>query len=155
MCSIFSLVGGRNLVIGEVTPHRLPTTTTIVTQYCGCTNFLRILGHRKGRVQNLNSNPDIVAADDGKRGTSGGGWWHRSRAACGCGGNGWWQLAAAGEGGKGGGSSGGGIILMRCVVVFVCVFFFSCWWEESGYWRGHATSLSLHDIVVVLISYVH
>ena len=53
----FSLVGGRNLVIGEVTPHRLPTT--IVTRYCGCTNFLRTLGHGKGMVQtNLNSNPE-------------------------------------------------------------------------------------------------
>ena len=53
----FSLVGGRNLVIGEVTPHRL--RTTILTRYCGCTNFMRTLGHRKGRVQkNLNSNPE-------------------------------------------------------------------------------------------------
>ena len=52
----FCSLGGRNLVIGEVIPHQLPTT--IITRYCGCTNFLRALGHGKGRVQNLNSNPE-------------------------------------------------------------------------------------------------
>jgi hypothetical protein len=56
-CSFF-LPDGRHLVIGEVTPHQLPTT--IVTQFCGHTEFLRALGHEKGRVQNLNSNPEVM-----------------------------------------------------------------------------------------------
>jgi len=56
-CSFF-LPGGRHLVIGEeITLHQLPTT--IVTRFCGHTEFLRALGHRKGRVQNLNSNPEV------------------------------------------------------------------------------------------------
>jgi len=57
-CSYFFLPGGRHLVIGkEITPHQLPTT--IVTQFCGHTEFLRELGHGKGRVQHLNSNPKV------------------------------------------------------------------------------------------------
>ena len=53
-CSFF-LSGGRHLLIGkEVTPHQL--LTTIVTQFCGHTEFLRALGHGKGRVQNLRGN---------------------------------------------------------------------------------------------------
>jgi hypothetical protein len=52
-CSFFFLPGRRHLVIGEeVTPHQLPTT--IITRFCGHTEFLRALCHRKGRVQNLN-----------------------------------------------------------------------------------------------------
>jgi len=50
------VVGGRNLVIGKVMPHQLPTT--IITRYCGFTIFLRTIGQGKGRVQNLNSNPE-------------------------------------------------------------------------------------------------
>jgi len=41
----------------EVKPHQLPAT--IVTRFCGHTEFLRALGHGKGRVQNLNSNPEV------------------------------------------------------------------------------------------------
>jgi len=52
----FCSLGGRNLVIGEVTPHQLSHHY----HHDGrCTEFLRALGNEKGRVHNLNSNPGV------------------------------------------------------------------------------------------------
>ncbi len=52
----FCFLGGRNLVIGEVTPHQL---SHHCCHDCSLIEFLRALSHGKGRVQNLNSNPEV------------------------------------------------------------------------------------------------
>ena len=57
-CSFFFArrAGGIGLWRGHAT-QQLPTT--IVTRFCGHTEFLRAKGYEKGRVQNLNSNPAV------------------------------------------------------------------------------------------------
>jgi len=46
-----------HLVIGEVTPHQL---SRHYHHDCIRIEFLTALGHGKGRVQNLNSNPAVL-----------------------------------------------------------------------------------------------
>ncbi len=49
--------GGRHLVIGEVTPDQLSNHNR---HACGCSEFLRRLGHGKGRVRMPYPNPEGI-----------------------------------------------------------------------------------------------